>query len=146
MDFSHAKMQKMTQKSRSKLRSRWDDLCSLIALDVAVGQEIFELAPISEYELYIRNFGNANSNQVIYFPMQNIYLYYLTTTILHFKIYIFCQQVLQTVLIIFSLWISLVLTQCKGCFSSYVKKKISFVIFKNRICYCFEIQENFFPS
>ncbi|CAE1245298.1 WDR60 [Acanthosepion pharaonis] len=64
MDFSHAKMQKMTQKSRSKLRSRWDDLCSLIALDVAVGQEIFELAPISEYELYIRNFGNANSNQV----------------------------------------------------------------------------------
>lgn len=41
------------------------------------------------------------------------------------------------------MWISLVLTQCKGCFSSHVKKKISFVIFKNRICYCFEIQENF---
>lgn len=64
MDFSHAKLRKMNQKVKSKLQSRSDDLSSLIALDVSIGQDVFELAPISEYELYIRNFGKANSNQV----------------------------------------------------------------------------------
>ncbi|GAB1609443.1 WD repeat-containing protein 60-like, partial [Argonauta hians] len=38
-------------------------LTKLILLDTSVEQELFEMSPTSQYELYIRNFGQANYKQ-----------------------------------------------------------------------------------
>ena len=38
-------------------------LLSMIELDI-VGYDMFELPPLSEYELYIKNFGSEDARQV----------------------------------------------------------------------------------
>ncbi|XP_052829948.1 cytoplasmic dynein 2 intermediate chain 1 isoform X3 [Octopus bimaculoides] len=48
---------------KSKLIARNKELRKLIVLDTDVDQEIFEMSPISQYELYISNFGRANYKQ-----------------------------------------------------------------------------------
>lgn len=46
------------------LRKRSTELLRLIDLDFSMTFTVLDLPPVSEYELYIRNFGNANTKQV----------------------------------------------------------------------------------
>ncbi|RKO93936.1 WD40-repeat-containing domain protein, partial [Blyttiomyces helicus] len=62
---SHKQAQKAKKASHAGERSakRAKDLQNLIELDICV-YEIFDLAPMNEYELYIRSFGSSNAVQV----------------------------------------------------------------------------------
>ncbi|KAJ3103492.1 WD repeat-containing protein 60 [Phlyctochytrium planicorne] len=53
---------RMPNYALSKQKKRWNDLKSLVEFDVAF-YEIFDLQPMTEYDLYIRSFGSMNSRQ-----------------------------------------------------------------------------------
>eukprot|EP00050_Salpingoeca_kvevrii_P014725 m.39406 g.39406 ORF g.39406 m.39406 type:complete len:1028 (+) comp5940_c0_seq4:209-3292(+) len=59
LNFQSAKK----HSSSGKVSKRWQALSKLIELDV-VSFSVFELQPLSEYELYIRSFGQSNAHQV----------------------------------------------------------------------------------
>ena len=42
------------------------DLRSMVELDVSI-YDIFDLPPMNEYDLYIKNFGLSNAVQVYYY-------------------------------------------------------------------------------
>ncbi|KAI9197075.1 WD40-repeat-containing domain protein [Polychytrium aggregatum] len=64
LDASRQKAQKTKIASLAEQRRnrRMKDLLSLIELDVCIYSH-FELAPLNEYELYIRNYGSSNAVQ-----------------------------------------------------------------------------------
>lgn len=45
-------------------RKRSTELLRLIDLDFSMTHSILDLPPVNEYEMYIRNFGTANTKQV----------------------------------------------------------------------------------
>ncbi|BFZ22367.1 hypothetical protein BsWGS_25406 [Bradybaena similaris] len=62
VNFVSAKQRVLDQAVASKTRKRFDDLSRLIELDVA-SYDLFELAPVKEYEMYIRSFGKSDTKQ-----------------------------------------------------------------------------------
>ncbi|XP_061569103.1 cytoplasmic dynein 2 intermediate chain 1 [Cololabis saira] len=63
MDFVAAKQREVSMKVATKQKKRGAELLRLIDLDVSVTYSLLDLPPVSEYEMYIRNFGNANTKQ-----------------------------------------------------------------------------------
>lgn len=45
-------------------RKRSTELLRLIDLDFSMTFSLLDLPPVNEYDMYIRNFGNANTKQV----------------------------------------------------------------------------------
>lgn len=66
INFTSASERAITAKSAGKTRQRGNDLLSMIELDVS-SFSIFDLPPVKEYDLYIRNFGRTNTKQVSFF-------------------------------------------------------------------------------
>ncbi|KAK3105974.1 hypothetical protein FSP39_009911 [Pinctada imbricata] len=62
INFSGAKKQVMSRKANSKMEKRAADLLQMLELDVA-RYDMFDLPPVKEYELYIRNFGRTDAQQ-----------------------------------------------------------------------------------
>ncbi|CAH3154809.1 unnamed protein product [Pocillopora meandrina] len=62
INFVAAKQKQITNQVASRTRKRGQELMHLIDLDVAVF-DIFELPPLNEYELYIKNFGRSDTKQ-----------------------------------------------------------------------------------
>ena len=58
-----AKQRTIDQQVMSHTRKRGKELMKLIELDV-VGFDLFDMAPVKEYELYIKSFGRSNTKQV----------------------------------------------------------------------------------
>lgn len=48
----------------SDYRKRGTDLLRLIDLDFSTTFSLLDLPPVNEYDMYIRNFGTANTKQV----------------------------------------------------------------------------------
>ncbi|XP_011487298.1 WD repeat-containing protein 60 isoform X2 [Oryzias latipes] len=63
IDFVAAKRREVSKKDAVKQMRRCTDLRRLIDLDFSVTFSLLDLPPVSEYELYIRNFGSANTKQ-----------------------------------------------------------------------------------
>lgn len=62
INFVAAKQKQITDKVASRTRRRGQELMHLIDLDV-VAFDIFDLPPLNEYELYIKNFGRSDTKQ-----------------------------------------------------------------------------------
>ncbi|XP_013391905.2 WD repeat-containing protein 60-like [Lingula anatina] len=62
INFVSAKQRQISDKAASKARRRGQELLQLIELDVA-NFSLFDLPPVKEYELYMRNFGSMNTKQ-----------------------------------------------------------------------------------
>eukprot|EP00042_Codosiga_hollandica_P039940 m.338532 g.338532 ORF g.338532 m.338532 type:complete len:827 (+) comp55734_c0_seq6:47-2527(+) len=62
MNFSSGP-RKASKATLTKLSSRFKDLQRLITLDVLT-IDLLELAPMTEYEIYIKNYGKTNARQV----------------------------------------------------------------------------------
>ncbi|XP_020612884.1 WD repeat-containing protein 60-like, partial [Orbicella faveolata] len=62
INFVAAKQKQITDKVASRTRRRGQELMHLIDLDVAAF-DIFDLPPLNEYELYIKNFGRSDTRQ-----------------------------------------------------------------------------------
>ncbi|XP_072234903.1 cytoplasmic dynein 2 intermediate chain 1 isoform X2 [Leuresthes tenuis] len=63
IDFVAAKQREVSKKVATKQKKRSAELLRLIDLDFSTTVCLLDLPPVSEYELYIRNFGNANTKQ-----------------------------------------------------------------------------------
>lgn len=53
-----------TVENISDSRKRSTELLRLIDLDFSVTFSVLDLPPVSEYDMYIRSFGTANTRQV----------------------------------------------------------------------------------
>ncbi|XP_031556778.1 WD repeat-containing protein 60-like isoform X2 [Actinia tenebrosa] len=62
INFVAAKQKQISEKVASRTRKRGQELMHLIDLDVVVF-EMFDLPPMNEYELYIKNFGRSDTKQ-----------------------------------------------------------------------------------
>lgn len=62
INFVAAKQKQITDQVASRTRRRGQELMHLIDLDVAAF-DIFDLPPLNEYELYIKNFGRSDTKQ-----------------------------------------------------------------------------------
>jgi len=62
INFVAAKQKQISDKVASRTKKRGQELMRLIDLDVAVF-DIFDLPPLNEYELYIKNFGRSDTKQ-----------------------------------------------------------------------------------
>lgn len=63
INFVSAKQRTLSDKASNKTRVRGRDLLQMIDLDVA-SYNMFDLPPVKEYDLYIRNFGRSDTTQV----------------------------------------------------------------------------------
>ncbi|XP_075308680.1 cytoplasmic dynein 2 intermediate chain 1 isoform X1 [Odontesthes bonariensis] len=63
IDFVAAKQREVSKKVATKQKKRSTELLRLIDLDFSTTFCLLDLPPVSEYELYIRNFGNTNTKQ-----------------------------------------------------------------------------------
>ncbi|XP_017261788.1 cytoplasmic dynein 2 intermediate chain 1 isoform X2 [Kryptolebias marmoratus] len=63
MNFVAAKQREVSKKVATKQKKRSTELLRLIDLDFSMTFPLLDLPPVSEYEMYIRNFGNANTKQ-----------------------------------------------------------------------------------
>ncbi|XP_037550149.1 cytoplasmic dynein 2 intermediate chain 1 [Nematolebias whitei] len=63
INFVAAKQREVSKKVATKQKKRSTELLRLIDLDFSTTFTVLDLPPVSEYELYIRNFGNANTKQ-----------------------------------------------------------------------------------
>ena len=63
INFVAAKQKQINEKVASRTKKRGQELMHLIDLDVAAF-DVFELPPLKEYELYIKNFGRSDTKQV----------------------------------------------------------------------------------
>eukprot|EP00833_Pecoramyces_ruminatium_P002795 jgi/Orpsp1_1/1176827/evm.model.c7180000059175.1 len=63
LDFNTSRRKYLQNEKMNKLLKRQKDLSNFIDFDI-VDYVIFDHPPMSEYELYIRNFGNSNTVQV----------------------------------------------------------------------------------
>nr|XP_004226364.3 WD repeat-containing protein 60-like [Ciona intestinalis] len=62
INFSGAKQRSVESKTRKRVLNRRNDLLTLIQLDFN-SFDLFDLAPVTEYNFYIKNFGSQNSGQ-----------------------------------------------------------------------------------
>nr|XP_057916264.1 cytoplasmic dynein 2 intermediate chain 1 isoform X2 [Doryrhamphus excisus] len=63
MDFVAARQREVIKKVSSKQKKRSAELLRLIDLDLSTTMSLLDLPPVSEYDMYIRNFGAANTKQ-----------------------------------------------------------------------------------
>ncbi|XP_026148002.1 WD repeat-containing protein 60 isoform X2 [Mastacembelus armatus] len=63
IDFVAAKQREISKKAATKQKKRSTELLRLIDLDFSMTFSLLDLPPVNEYDLYIRNFGNANTKQ-----------------------------------------------------------------------------------
>ncbi|XP_035981200.1 WD repeat-containing protein 60 [Fundulus heteroclitus] len=63
IDFVAAKQREVSQKVATRQKKRSTELLRLIDLDVTATFSLLDLPPVSEYEMYIKSFGNANAKQ-----------------------------------------------------------------------------------
>ncbi|XP_061613779.1 cytoplasmic dynein 2 intermediate chain 1 isoform X2 [Phyllopteryx taeniolatus] len=63
IDFVAAKQREVSKKVAIKQRKRSAELLRLIDLDFSTTFSLLDLPPVSEYDMYIRNFGAANTKQ-----------------------------------------------------------------------------------
>ncbi|XP_077364814.1 cytoplasmic dynein 2 intermediate chain 1 isoform X2 [Festucalex cinctus] len=63
MDFVAAKQRQVSKKVAMKQKKRSAELLRLIDLDFSTTFSLLDLPPVSEYDMYIRNFGAANTKQ-----------------------------------------------------------------------------------
>uniref|UniRef100_A0A3P9ATB6 Dynein 2 intermediate chain 1 n=1 Tax=Maylandia zebra TaxID=106582 RepID=A0A3P9ATB6_9CICH len=63
IDFVAAKQREVSKKVASKQKKRSTELLRLIDLDFSMTFSLLDLPPVNEYDMYIRNFGNANTKQ-----------------------------------------------------------------------------------
>nr|XP_033787480.1 WD repeat-containing protein 60 isoform X5 [Geotrypetes seraphini] len=64
IDFITAKQRQISQKLTNKQKKRCMELLRLIDLDFSITFSLLDLAPVNEYDMYIRNFGKTNTKQV----------------------------------------------------------------------------------
>jgi WD40 repeat protein len=63
LDFSVVKSVRTDSQTVRKMRTRGKELQEIIELDI-VNFDMFDLAPVSEYEVYMRSFGQRDCSQV----------------------------------------------------------------------------------
>nr|XP_061809909.1 cytoplasmic dynein 2 intermediate chain 1-like [Nerophis lumbriciformis] len=63
IDFAAAKKREAGKKVAMKQKKRSGELLRLIDLDLSTTVSLLDLPPVSEYDMYIRNFGAANTKQ-----------------------------------------------------------------------------------
>ncbi|KAJ0059726.1 hypothetical protein NL108_011214, partial [Boleophthalmus pectinirostris] len=63
MDFVAAKQREVNKKVATKQKKRGTELLRLIDLDFTLTSSLLDLPPVNEYDMYIRNFGTANTKQ-----------------------------------------------------------------------------------
>ncbi|XP_029001560.1 cytoplasmic dynein 2 intermediate chain 1 [Betta splendens] len=63
IDFVAAKQREVSKKVAMKQKKRSTDLLRLIDLDFSLTFSLLDLPPVNEYDMYIRNFGSANTKQ-----------------------------------------------------------------------------------
>ncbi|XP_038654282.1 cytoplasmic dynein 2 intermediate chain 1 isoform X2 [Scyliorhinus canicula] len=63
IDFAAAKQREIISKVASKQKKRSLELLRLIDLDFSVSFSLFDLPPLNEYDVYIKNFGRTNTKQ-----------------------------------------------------------------------------------
>ncbi|XP_047468098.1 cytoplasmic dynein 2 intermediate chain 1 isoform X2 [Mugil cephalus] len=63
INFVAAKQREVSKKVATKQKKRSADLLRLIDLDFSVTHSLLDLPPVNEYDMYIRNFGTANTKQ-----------------------------------------------------------------------------------
>uniref|UniRef100_A0AAV2L7J3 WD repeat-containing protein 60 n=1 Tax=Knipowitschia caucasica TaxID=637954 RepID=A0AAV2L7J3_KNICA len=63
MDFVAAKQREVNKQVATKQKKRSTELLRLIDLDFTLTYSLLDLPPVNEYEMYIRNFGTANTKQ-----------------------------------------------------------------------------------
>ncbi|XP_030611818.1 WD repeat-containing protein 60 isoform X2 [Archocentrus centrarchus] len=62
-DIVAVKQPEVSKKVANKLKKRSTELLRLIDLDFSMTFSLLDLPPVNEYDMYIRNFGNANTKQ-----------------------------------------------------------------------------------
>ncbi|XP_068091943.1 cytoplasmic dynein 2 intermediate chain 1 isoform X2 [Hyperolius riggenbachi] len=63
IDFGSAKQRQVSSQIASKQKKRSLEILKLIDLDFSSTFSLLDLAPVKEYEMYIRNFGRTNTKQ-----------------------------------------------------------------------------------
>lgn len=63
IDFVAAKQREVSKKVATKQKKRCTELLRLIDLDFSMTFSLLDIPPVSEYEMYIKSFGNANTKQ-----------------------------------------------------------------------------------
>ncbi|KAK2859570.1 hypothetical protein Q5P01_004190 [Channa striata] len=63
INFVAAKQHEVSKKVATKQKKRSTELLRLIDLDFSPTFSLLDLPPVNEYEMYIRNFGSANTKQ-----------------------------------------------------------------------------------
>lgn len=63
IDFGSAKQRQVSSQIASKQKKRSLEILRLIDLDFSSTFSLLDLAPVKEYEMYIRNFGKSNTKQ-----------------------------------------------------------------------------------
>ncbi|XP_063777991.1 cytoplasmic dynein 2 intermediate chain 1 isoform X2 [Pseudophryne corroboree] len=63
IDFGSAKQRQVNSQVTSKQKKRSLEILRLIDLDFSSTFSLLDLAPVKEYEMYIRNFGKTNTKQ-----------------------------------------------------------------------------------
>uniref|UniRef100_A0A3B5BEE2 WD repeat domain 60 n=1 Tax=Stegastes partitus TaxID=144197 RepID=A0A3B5BEE2_9TELE len=63
IDFVAAKQREVSKKVATKQKKRSTELLRLIDLDFSMTVSVFDLPPVNEYDMYIRNFGTVNTKQ-----------------------------------------------------------------------------------
>ncbi|XP_053324428.1 cytoplasmic dynein 2 intermediate chain 1 [Spea bombifrons] len=63
IDFGSAKQKQVNSQIASKLKKRSTDILRLVDLDFSSTVSLLDLAPVKEYDMYIRNFGKTNTKQ-----------------------------------------------------------------------------------
>ncbi|KAL1271191.1 hypothetical protein QQF64_030207 [Cirrhinus molitorella] len=63
IDFVSAKQREISQKVAKKQKKRSEELLRLIDLDFSITFSLLDLPPVNEYDMYIKNFGTANTKQ-----------------------------------------------------------------------------------
>ncbi|MED6262819.1 hypothetical protein ATANTOWER_026595, partial [Ataeniobius toweri] len=63
INFVAAKQREVSKKVATKQKKRSTELLRLIDLDFSMTFSLLDIPPVSEYEMYIKSFGNANTKQ-----------------------------------------------------------------------------------
>ncbi|XP_022541084.2 cytoplasmic dynein 2 intermediate chain 1 isoform X2 [Astyanax mexicanus] len=63
IDFTAARQREVSQQTADKQKKRSAELLRLIDLDYSVTMCLLDLPPVSEYDMYIKSFGMANTKQ-----------------------------------------------------------------------------------
>nr|XP_029138074.1 WD repeat-containing protein 60 isoform X2 [Labrus bergylta] len=63
IDFVAAKQREVSKKVATEQKKRSTELLRLIDLDSSLTVSLLDLPPVNEYNMYIRNFGTANTKQ-----------------------------------------------------------------------------------